>query len=256
MSDNDMFAPLRPRKPKKASRPNVETKQQAEPNSEEAAAAAERAEAVLWIRGQVAESVPIAGTRGERYLAEHRGLRGPVWPASLRWAERYRPWPAAPPRACLLATVTNPAGEIVAVHSIEIDPATGEKSRRNDRPKMSRGPVSEGAVFLGIENEAASVMALGEGVETTLTRRLVGPCDAYACLGPLRFIHPKQHHRRVEILADTNARSTARRLAREYARLGVPAYVVTVPDTLGPKADLNDALREMGETAVLMAIED
>src|SRR5262249_6442281 len=41
-----------------------------------------------------------------------------------------------------------------------------------------------------------------------------------------------------------------------YARLGLPAYVVTVPDTLGPKADLNDALREMGETAVLMAIED
>ena len=165
MSDNDMFAPLRPRKPKKASRPNDETKREAEPNSAEAAAAAERAEAVLWIRGQVAESVPIAGTQGERYLAEHRGLRGPVWPISLRWAERYRPWPDAPPRECLLATVTNPPGEIVAVHSIEIDPATGEKSRRNDRPKMSRGPVSEGAVFLGIENEAASVMALGEGVE-------------------------------------------------------------------------------------------
>src|SRR5215471_2067123 len=254
MSDNDMFAPLRPRKPKKASRPNDETKQEAEPNSEEAAAAAERAEAVLWIRGQVAESVPIAGTQRERYLIEHRGLRGPVRATSLRWAERYRLWPDAPPRECLLATVTNPAGEIVAVHSIEIDPATGEKSRRNDRPKMSRGPVSEGAVFLGIENEAASVMALGEGGETTLTRRLVGPCDAYACLGPLRFIHPKQHHRRVEILADTNARSTARRLAREYAQLGLPAYAV--PDMLGPKADLNDALREMGETAVLMAIED
>jgi hypothetical protein len=99
-------------------------------------------------------------------------------------------------------------------------------------------------------------MALGEGLETTLSRRLVGPCDAYACLGSLRFIQPKRHHRRVEILADTNARSTARRLAREYAQLGLPAYVVTVPDTLGPKADLNDALREMGETAVLMAIED
>src|SRR5262249_44704569 len=89
---------------------------------------------------------------------------------------------------------------------------------------MSRGPVSEGAVFLGIENEPAPVMALGEGVETTLTRRLIGPCDAYACLGPLRFIQPKQHHRRVEILADTNARSTARRLAREYAGLGLPVY--------------------------------
>jgi phage/plasmid-associated DNA primase len=33
-------------------------------------------------------------------------------------------------------------------------------------------------------------------------------------------------------------------------------YVVTVPDSLGPKADLNDALRQLGSTAVLMAIED
>jgi len=31
---------------------------------------------------------------------------------------------------------------------------------------------------------------------------------------------------------------------------------VTVPDSLGPKADLNDALRQLGSTAVLMAIED
>jgi P4 family phage/plasmid primase-like protien len=256
MDDNDLFAPLRPQKLKKTTPPDEETKPVAEPDSEQAAAAAERAAAVLWVRGQVAESVPIAGTQGERYLIEHRGLRGPVWPGSLRWAERYRPWPDACPRECLLATVTNSSGEIVAVHSIEIDPTTGEKSRRNDRPKMSRGPVSEGAVFLGIENEAASVMALGEGVETALTRRVVGPCDAYACLGVLRLINPKQHHRRVEILADTNARSTARRLAREYAQLGLPAYVVTVPDMLGPKADLNDALCELGETAVLMAIED
>lgn len=257
MGDIDMFAPLRPRKLKKTSRPDDETQQEAEPSSEqEAAVATERAETVLWIRGQIAKSVPIAGTQGERYLVEHRGLRGPVWPSSLRWAEDYCPWPEAPARECLLAIVANPAGEIVAVHSIEIDRTTAEKSRRNDRPKMSREPVSEGAVFLRIENEAASVTALGEGLETTLSRRLVGPWDAYACLGSLRFIQPKRHHRRVEILTDTNARSTARRLAREYAQLGLPAYVVAVPDTLGPKADLNDALREMGETAVLMAIED
>jgi len=141
MGDNDMFAPRRPPRPKKASRPDDETNREAEPNSEqESAVAAERAEAVLWVRGQVAESIPIAGTQGERYLVEHRGLRGPVWPASLRWAECYRPWPDAQPRECLLATVTNPSGEIVAVHSIEIDPTTGQKSRRNDRPKISRGP--------------------------------------------------------------------------------------------------------------------
>jgi hypothetical protein len=94
MGDIDMFAPLRPRKLKKTSRPDDETQQEAEPSSEqEAAVAAERAETVLWIRGQIAKSVPIAGTQGERYLVEHRGLRGPVWPSSLRWAEDYCPWP-------------------------------------------------------------------------------------------------------------------------------------------------------------------
>jgi hypothetical protein len=56
--------------------------------------------------------------------------------------------------------------------------------------------------------------------------------------------------------SDSLRTAVARRLAREYARKRLPAYVVTVPDVLGPKADLNDALQEMGETAVLMAVED
>ena len=45
MGDNDMFAPLRPPRAKKASRPDDETNREAEPNSEqESAVAAERAE--------------------------------------------------------------------------------------------------------------------------------------------------------------------------------------------------------------------
>ena len=75
-------------------------------------------------------------------------------------------------------------------------------------------------------------------------------------LGQIRFIEPKPHHRRVEILADTDQRASARRLARDYAKRNFATYVVTVPDSLGPKADLNDALRQLGSTAVLMAIED
>ena len=121
---------------------------------------------------------------------------------------------------------------------------------------MSRGPVSEGSVFLGMEGETSPTLVIGEGVETTMVRCRIGPCDAHACLGQVRFIEPKRHHRRVEILADTDSRGAARRLAREYGMLDLPAYVVTVPDVLGPKADLNDLLQEMGEVAVLMAVED
>ena len=217
-------------------------------------AAAEREEVIEWSRQQFAEALPIGGTPGERYLTERRGLRGP-WPSALRWKSNYRIKPDAAPRPCLLAAVTNPAGEIVGLHSIEIEPRTGTKSLRTPKPKLSRGPIGEGSVFLGNPQEPAATLVIGEGLETTLTRSLVGPCDAHACLGALRFIEPRPHHTRVEILADTDKRDAARRLARRYAP-SAAAYVVTVPDSLGPKADINDALRSLGTAAVQMAFED
>jgi P4 family phage/plasmid primase-like protien len=226
-----------------------------DPKSLENAAAAEKAETVLWLQTQLEGARPVTGTPGERYLAEHRDLR-PPWPPSLLWSDTYRIKEAAPPRSCLLAVVTNEADDPIAVQSTEIDPRTGLKSRRTDEPRLSRGEVSGGAVFLGNPEETATTLIVGEGVETVLTRAQVGPCDPYACLGNLRFIEPRPHYRRVEILADTDARQRARRLARDYAQRGLSAFVVTVPDALGPKADLNDALRQQGSNTVLMAIED
>jgi phage/plasmid-associated DNA primase len=219
------------------------------------ASTSERDETISWVRKQVAAAGPIPGTPVERFLIEHRGLR-PPWPDSLRWSGRYQSHPGTTPYPCLIATVTNANGEIVALQSTEINPQTGAKSCRTEKPRRSRGPVGEGAVFLGSPDAPAPTLVLGEGVETVLTRCLVGPCDAYACLGMIRFIEPKRHHRRVEILADTDQRASARRLARDYAKRNFATYVVTVPDSLGPKADLNDAQRQLGSTAVLMAIED
>jgi phage/plasmid-associated DNA primase len=230
----------------------VETSSDAAASAE---AARERAETILWVRGQFANADPLSGTPGERYLVEQRHLRRP-WPEALQWNQAYRWRPGETHRPCLLAAVTNAEGDIVAVQSTEIDPATGAKSSRTDKPRMSRGPVHEGAVYLGTAGETPQVLVIGEGVETVLSRRQIGPCDAYACLGAVRFIAPKPHHRRIEILADTNSRADCRRLARDYARLGQAVYVVTVPDALGPKGDLNDALQELGEAAVAMAVED
>src|SRR5215472_6201647 len=215
----------------------------------------ERDETISWIRRQAATARPISGTPAERFLIEHRGLR-PPWPSSLCWAARYQSHPGVMPRPCLIAIVTNAKGEIVALQSTEIDLETGAKSCRTDRPRRSKGPVGEGAVFLESADDQSQTLVLGEGVETVLTRCLVAPCDAYACLGPIRFIEPNCHHRRIEILADTDQRASARRLARDYAKCNFATYVVTVPDSLGPKADLNDALLQLGSTAVLMAIED
>src|SRR6516225_7648231 len=106
--DAEMFEPLRPRRGQK-SRGETTVEPEAAPNPADNAAATERAETILWVRGQIAESAPLIGTPGQRYLVEHRGLKGPVWPPSLRWAVGYRPWPDASPRSCLLATVTNPS---------------------------------------------------------------------------------------------------------------------------------------------------
>jgi P4 family phage/plasmid primase-like protien len=227
----------------------------AEADRAEETLASERENTISWIREQVARARPISGTPAERYLIEYRGLH-PPWPSSLHWAARYQSHPGAMSRSCLIATVTNAEGEIVALQSTEIELETGAKSSRTDKPRRSRGPVGEGAVFLGNQDDPSQTLVLGEGVETVLTRCMVGPCDAYACLGPIRFIEPKHHHRRIEILADTDQRAAARRLARDYAKRNVATYVITVPDSLGPKADLNDVVLQLGSTAVLMAIED
>ena len=218
-------------------------------------AAAERDETIKWVRQQFDEASPIGGTPGRALFDRAPTLARPLAGRSPMEAPDYRVKSDVMPRPCLLAAVTNPAGEIVGLHSIELDIPTGEKSRRTPKPKLSRGPIGEGSVFLGNPEEPAATLVIGEGLETTLTRSLIGPCDAHACLGALRFIKPQPHHTRVEILADTNSRDMARRLARRYAG-SAAAYVITVPNSLGPKADINDALRSLGAAAVQMAIED
>ena len=217
--------------------------------------AAEREGKIAWIRRQVENSIPVDATPAAKYLTDQRGLHGP-FPLSLRWSKNYQHAPDAISRPCMLSVVTNSKGEIVALQSTQLDPKTGAKACKTKPDRYTNGPASEGAVFLGVRGETTQTLVIGEGVETTLTRNLIGPCDGYACLGNLRYIQPEKHHKRVEILAENNNVAAARRLARQYTEQGIFAYVVTVPDSLGPKADLNDAVRELGISAVRMAVED
>ncbi len=216
---------------------------------------AEREAKLSWIGGQVKASLPVDGTPAEKYLTEHRGLQKP-FPTSLRWAPKYKAKPEGIERSCMLSVVTNSNGKIVAVQSLQLNPQTGTKAATKKPHRYTNGSVGEGAVFLGEKEHPSATLVIGEGVETTLTRNLVSHCDGYACLGGLRIIAPQKHHKRVEILSENNNRDAARRLAREYADDGLAAYVVTLPDNLGERADLNDALRELGLSAVRMAVED
>lgn len=209
----------------------------------------ERAAKIAWCNDEWARGQAIEATLGARYFDDERQLE-PPWPDRLRFLRNYRITPDARPRPFVLAAVTDSSGAIVALHSIELDPDTGRKSTRTDQPKRSRGAIGEGTARLSVD-PGSPVLVVGEGVETVLTRVLVGPCEAHACLGPLRYVAPAPHHRRVELLADRGAEEQARKLAKRYAREGkVQARVVTVLASLGAKADLNDLLRRQGRRAV------
>ena len=230
---------------------NIEPENQANAESKKA----ERESKLALIQKQVEIGVDIEGTPAEKYLIEHRKLEAPFSKQSLRWAANYQAKQNGKFRSCLLFVVTNDKNEIVGLQSLELDIRTGAKACKTKPDKFSNGFVGEGFVALGTSEKSATLV-IGEGVETTLTRNIVSDCDSYACLGSLRFIKPQKHHKRVEILADSDKRDKARQLARQYADMGYAAYVVTVPDYLGDKGDLNGLLQEGGIDAVRMAVED
>ena len=156
------------------------------------------------------EGAPLPGTPAERYLVEHRGFaaRGPPRSATPRPTSSGN---CRRDRACCCRD--RPAGAVVAVQCLELDPRTGAKSARTDRPRLSgarsaRAPSSSatpGEQLVG----AGDRRGAGDHADAAPHR----PCDAHACLGPLRFVEPRPHHRRVEILADNDGASRRARLA-------------------------------------------
>ena len=248
MAKPKMFDPLNAEQ-----QPNPEA--EAAKKERDAAAAIERAATIAWVRGQVDKAKPAINTLAGKYLSEHRLIPAP-YPENIVYSEEYQARPNGLKRPCLLALVTDHAGEIVALQSTELNRSTGAKAAPTKPDRYTNGPVREGTVFLGTRSQPSSTLVIGEGLETTMTRCLISPCDAHACLGNVRFVAPSSHHKRIEVLAENNARERARKLAKEYANAGYAAYVVTIPDALGIKADLNDALQQLGLEAVRVAVED
>jgi hypothetical protein len=215
----------------------------------------ERAEKIAWCRQEWERAVAIEGTLAERYFTEHRCLRAP-WPSGLRYSSAFRLTPNSQPKPAVVAAVSNTENEIVALHAIYLDPQTGRKAPDSKgRAKFSYGPVNEGSVVLRGPGQARALV-IAEGIETGLTRWLVGPADIHICAGNVRMIEPANHHTRVEVIADADKVKKARQLARKYDANGRKAYTVTVPKFLGDTADLNDLLLLLGESAVMQAVED
>ncbi|RWK43840.1 toprim domain-containing protein [Mesorhizobium sp.] len=207
-----------------------------------------------------AMSQPIPGTLVEAYL-RGRGITILHGTASLRFHPRcyYRPedhgptetWPA------MIGAVTDLAGRQTGAHRTYLDPLglapSGNGKAPIDTPRRAMGDLLGHAVRFGV---AGSVMAAGEGIETTLSLRCALPDMAMAAalsaahLGAILF---PPTLRRLYVIRDNDpagdgARDTLAERAREA---GIEAIV------LSPELeDFNDDLRHFGLEAIRAAIAD
>ncbi|WP_339820045.1 DUF7146 domain-containing protein [Sulfitobacter dubius] len=125
------------------------------------------------------------------YLAA-RGLRFDPWPKSIRFdpaapykvkraAHRGGNWETLHAGPAMVAAVQGPDGKFSGVHRTWIDPARPGQKMRLAHPdsgddlksKLTRGSIKGGAIRL-TDPPGASVMVMGEGIETTATAWISG----------------------------------------------------------------------------------
>ena len=206
-----------------------------------------------WIERQFRNGVPVQGTPGEKYFKDFRKITSHI-PSSIVWNPAYQSGVESSTRPSLLSAVQNEKGELVAIQALQLNATTGAPAVSGKTKRYSKGRVKEGFVFLGNPKSLQSTLVIGEGVETVLTRNTLSPCDGYASLGKLRFVKPKSHHKRIEILADNDKRQEARSLAKQYGNANV--HIIIIPERYGEKADLNDVLKQSNIAAVGKVVED
>ncbi|SMH29766.1 Toprim domain-containing protein [Mesorhizobium australicum] len=200
-----------------------------------------------------AMSQPIPGTLVESYL-RGRGIPILHGTGSLRFHPRcyYRPedhgptetWPA------MIAAVTDLSGHQTGAHRTWLDP-DGDGKAPLDTPRRAMGDLLGHAVRFGVPT---SVMAAGEGIETTLSLRCALPDMAMAAalsaahLGAILF--PPTLHRLYVIRDNDPAGDSARDTLAERARAAGIEAIVLSPEL----EDFNDDLRHVGLEALRAAI--
>ena len=114
------------------------------------------------------EARPIAGTPAAAYLAR-RGVA--CHGEALRWhpACPFGPGERVGAMLALVRNVVTDAPQ--AVHRTAIDADGRKLSRLGSNGRLSLGPIGCGAVKLSDDAEVTGVLAIGEGVETTLSIR-------------------------------------------------------------------------------------
>jgi|TARA_R100000365_G_C2742660_1_gene71319 DNA primase len=192
-----------------------------------------RAAIELWNQAK-----PIAGTLAETYLRDARCIGIPL-PSSLRFLPNLQPDGRNSDRfPTMIAGVTDLNGDICAVQRTFLRP-DGLGKAPIKSPKMSLGPIGQGAVRLG---DFGPIIGIAEGVETGLSAMELYQVPSMVVLGSRlsKLILPKSVGK-VVIFADRgHAGERAAEEARaEYRRQG-RAVVVRFSEV---GDDFNDELR-------------
>jgi len=194
------------------------------------------------------ESAPIGGTPAELYLHG----RGVAYSGEeLRWhpscpfgRDRY---------GCMVALVRNIiTNEPQAVHRTAIDPSGKKLSLLGSNGRLSLGPVGGGAVKLSEDADVTRVVAIGEGIETTLSIRALpdlGTMPIWSLLSArgIEAFPVLPGIETVWIAMDNDESGTGQRsaetTAQRLAGAGLEAILIT---TTKVGTDLNDKVARCG----------
>lgn len=202
-----------------------------------------------------AMSKPIVGTVVETYL-RRRGITTLRGTGSLRFHPGcyYRPEDGGPTEtwAAMIAAVTDLDGRLTGAHRTWLAPDGIDKAAV-DTPRRAMGDLLGHAVRFGVPN---SVMAAGEGIETTLSLRCALPDMAMAAAlsaAHLAAVLFPPTLRRLYVIRDNDPAGDGARdtLVERATEAGIEAIVLSPA-----MEDFNEDLRHLGFAALRALIAD
>lgn len=210
---------------------------------------AERSERAITIWK---ETVPLTGTPADTYL-RRRGV--PYDGPALRWHPSC-PFGKGVRVGCMIGLVTNiHTNEPQAIHRTAMDPQGRKLSELGSNGRLTYGPIGGGAIMLTPHADVSTVIAIGEGIETTLSiRNLVDleamPVWSLMAANQLAAFPALTGLECLWIGVDNDESGTGQRAAdeatRRWAGAGCEVFRVK-PKRVG--ADLNDLEAAHGKAA-------
>lgn len=213
-------------------------------NAEETKQKIERAQAI-WAKGK-----PIQGTLAERYLRDHRNIKGNLSQDLLHLPANGL-GKASPP--ALMAVAKSPAKDVTAIQLTFLDPTTANKADISVS-KRSFGALIGTAVTIQ-EDNTSNLLFIAEGIETALSLKeagVKGTIKASLGLSNIKNLEPKDPNTHVIICGDhdrldSQAAKSLEKSAQTLQEKGFKVMVIK-PDKLGE--DFNDILKIKGPQGI------